>query len=435
MSRTFWVGFALLLGCGPGKVEDPWGPVVAQDIEIVVGDAIHPRVLQEYDGLYDDADLAAYVQQVGNRVTTSVQKHYPRPYKYRFYILNSSMVNIFPLLGGNIYLTRGLLSCCANEDQLAGILSHALIHASARHTARRFSQLMTIDALAKRIQEGRHLVTEPWQQAATWREMDQATLALFTIVHAHQFEDEADTHGVRILYEAGYNPRGVVQIHEAIEKRLADKPRWTPFRNTHPFSKERLEACDRTIKQYYPDGDRREFAAARFEKAAARLKAEQEAYDHYDRGCEALDKGNFTEAIDLLTKAAELKKTEALFFRSRGLAYHRMQNYKQADQDLTEALARSTSNESIYIHRAQARIRMSRFQEAIGDLVWACRLVKRPRTFYWLGDCYERSRDPARAAQAYRNCIALAGYSLEEDLPSNAPEEIAMAKRRLSNLK
>lgn len=435
MTRTFWAGLALLVGCGGAHGVDESTPLATETIEITVADAIHSRVLQEYDGLYGDADLSAYVQHVGSRVAAAVQKHYPRPYRYRFHILNTSMVNIFPMLGGHIYLTRGLVSACAHEDQLAAALSHALIHASARHTLRRLSAHVNLEPLAASIREGRHLVTEPWEHASTWRDMDRTTLALFAVAHAGDYEEQADTHGIRLLYEAGYHPRGMVQLHEAIQKRSDERPGWTPFRRTHPFSPDRLADCDRTIRQYYPDGDRREFAVARFEKATTQLKAEQEAYDHYDRGCEALDKGNFTKAVDRLTKAIELKKTEAVFFRSRGLAHFKLQNYTQADQDLTTALARSTVNESIYLHRAQARIRMSRFQESIDDLIWAGRLVKRPRTFFWLGDCYERARDAARARQAYRNCIALAGYPLEDDLPSNAPEEVATAKRRLSNLK
>ncbi len=423
MKHAFWVGCLILLSCGSTPQASEGSPIPDAD-EATLGDAIHGLLIQETDGLYVDRDLSSYVDQVGRRLVDVVQKHYARKLNFRFHILNTSGLDVIPSLGGNIYVTRGLIQACMNEDQLAAALAHGLVHSGAGHTGIRLTQELALGTLPQELRNPRLGIDEPHLNAATWRRLSRFTDFIVKHRYDRDIEENSDTLAFRVVYEAGYNPRAMIQFLETVERRPAGQ---TPFRSRHPGPGSRLADLEAVMKQYYAEADTREFNAHRFETTTTRIKAEREAYEAYDNGMAAVD-SDPARAAECFVKALEMKK-EAIFHRGLALAYFKAQNYKLAEQSYANGLALSTAIESLYAGRALARIRLSRFAEAIDDLKWAARLAKRPSTYFWMGDCAERSRDNVLAQRAYRNCVALAGYDSEP--PENAPSEIRMAWRRL----
>jgi predicted Zn-dependent protease len=421
---------AVLTAPSCGTPPKPPAGAVSESDEKTIGDAIHPILLQLLDGLYADADLSGYVARVGKRLEAVVHRHYPRAFRYEFHIINTSQVSLYPSLGGHVYLTRGLIALCMNEDQLAGALAHAMVHGAARHRAAACAHRLDLAPLAAAIRDGRYLLEDglpAW--ASTWRTLDQVATWILNLPFGRDQEEAADSVAIRVLYEASYNPRGLIQFFEAVEKTPA------PFRSLHAAAGDRIASAEKAIGLYYAEGARREFSAPRFEKAVERLRSEKEAYDAYDEGARALDRGDLTRAHEALSRAIESKKTEPLFFRTRGLAQLRAQNYRMAETDLTAGLAISKASESLYAARAEARMRLSRFGEALDDLAWAARMVKRPLTFYRLGECYERSNQRERARRSYLTCIALSGFGSDDEPPENAPEAARLAYRRLTQLR
>ena len=83
-------------------------------------------------GLYEDAALNAYVSRIGTQL---VQHAAPRPFQYEFQILDQMTPNAFSLPGGHIYLSRGLIALAQDDDELANVLGHEIIHAADRHAA------------------------------------------------------------------------------------------------------------------------------------------------------------------------------------------------------------------------------------------------------------------------------------------------------------
>src|SRR5262245_29877517 len=72
--------------------------------EIELGKKSDPQVRAQY-GVYNDAALQAYVQQVGK----DLAEHSHRPNLiYHFTVIDSDEVNAFALPGGYIYITRGI---------------------------------------------------------------------------------------------------------------------------------------------------------------------------------------------------------------------------------------------------------------------------------------------------------------------------------------
>jgi len=99
-------------------------------LEQDVGASSHGQIVSDLGGLYDDPEMAGYVDAVGQRI---VQVSDRQDIQYRFYILNHKVVNAMAVPGGYVYITRGMLQKLENEAQLAAVLGHELAHITKKH--------------------------------------------------------------------------------------------------------------------------------------------------------------------------------------------------------------------------------------------------------------------------------------------------------------
>ena len=94
--------------------------------EYYIGRAVAARVLSQYP-LYQNAKVTEYVNEVGQTVARKSAR--PNTFKgYHFAVLDTKELNAFACPGGTIFITRGLLVTCANEDELAAVLAHECSH-------------------------------------------------------------------------------------------------------------------------------------------------------------------------------------------------------------------------------------------------------------------------------------------------------------------
>lgn len=84
-------------------------------------------------GLLGDEALDDYVDGLGQRILRGLGT--PR-FDYTFRVVNEPQPNAFVLPGGFVFVTRGLLVLLNDEDELACLLGHEIIHAEQRHAAR-----------------------------------------------------------------------------------------------------------------------------------------------------------------------------------------------------------------------------------------------------------------------------------------------------------
>ena len=132
---TASVGAIALGGCqvAPGTGRDEFN-LLSPDEESKMGRDSHPQIIAQFGGAIEDPVLSAYVAGIGQtlaRVTETPAAD------FRFTVLDSDIVNAMALPGGYIYVTRGLLSLCGNEAELAGVVGHEIGHVLGRHSAQR----------------------------------------------------------------------------------------------------------------------------------------------------------------------------------------------------------------------------------------------------------------------------------------------------------
>ena len=170
--------------------------VISEEREVRLGRNASAAVPRAFGGLYDDAALQQYINDVGQKLVKVSDRDY---LQFSFQVVDSPILNAFALPGGFIYITRGLLAELENEAQLAAILGHEIGHVCARHSAVQLSealgyQIVTLAALAAGPNAG-EMVTV----AAT---LSQTMMSGYS----RQREFQADSMGLSYMYRAGYEP-------------------------------------------------------------------------------------------------------------------------------------------------------------------------------------------------------------------------------------
>ena len=175
------------------------------------------REIEAEMGIYDSPELTEYVAKVGRRL---VQQAPPRPFQYEFHIVDQMAPNAFSLPGGHIYVSRGLIALAQDDDELANVLGHEIIHAAERHAAAQ-------QELARR--------TNPFAMPF----FRLAKLAAYSRDH----ERAADRGGQMLAAKAGYDPAGLSRFLTHLdnaERLMIGYSRLTSYFDTHPGTTERV---------------------------------------------------------------------------------------------------------------------------------------------------------------------------------------------------
>jgi len=208
--------------------------------------------------LYPDSQIQQYVNTVG----TSVARYAGRPnLEWRFSVVNSKQINAFAVPGGYIYITQGLLFRMTNEAQLAGVLGHESGHIAQRHTVKQIGRTQTTQGLSSVVGIVGGFFGFGWAGDVTG-----AVGALSNMSYSREQEYEADTEGLKYMTQAGYNPKGIVQLMEILKSSGGGKGA-PEFLSTHPNPGNRVEYLTEAIqKEYFEAARSGELGEANFQR-------------------------------------------------------------------------------------------------------------------------------------------------------------------------
>jgi predicted Zn-dependent protease len=151
--------------------------------------------------VYDDPELQAYVNRVGQALATNSGK--PKQ-KFTFTVLDTEMINAFAAPGGYIYISRGILPYLENEEELAGVLGHEIAHVTAGHHFERGSANVTSKVLSTLA----YILTGSGDIA------DASTMYGAELIsgYGREQELEADGLGAEYMHKTGYDPQALLQV-------------------------------------------------------------------------------------------------------------------------------------------------------------------------------------------------------------------------------
>ncbi|MGD8329157.1 MAG: M48 family metalloprotease [Acidobacteriota bacterium] len=215
-------------------------PDSAAEQRVIEQGAQYDEVITAQYGVYDDDELDAYVDRVGEKIA-AVSEWPSLPWTFR--VLDSSAVNAFAIPGGYVYVTRGLLAYMNSEAELAGVLGHEAAHVTGRHAAeqQRRATLANVGLLLGSV------VSEDFATYGLQTGLAQTALSLTLLKYSRGQELESDEKGIGYAVAAGYDPSGIGSFFatlQALERERGGRgvPGWA---STHPQIDDRIERSER----------------------------------------------------------------------------------------------------------------------------------------------------------------------------------------------
>jgi predicted Zn-dependent protease len=369
--------------------------------EIRRGREYFPFALQQSGGVYRDAELNAYINEVGQRL--AAVSHRPA-LAYEFRVANTSTINAYALPGGPIAIHRGLLIALQNEAQLAAVLGHEIGHVAARHSVR----AVTRSALANLGLLGLGL-------AAASVGIDPSTAMVFgqipgALVLTHftrEDEREADRLGIQYMVRAGYDPAGAVQLHEIFMKQANRQASgWLEglFR-THPHSRERYEAAQAEAERLRAEGNGRPLKADRFAARTARLRERHQVYLLADEAERLLGRGMSQEAETKFREAIARDPRQAPFWTGLGAARLKRGDLPGAEETLRRAVSLDDEQFRAHYYLGVIASRQQVYGTAIEALGRSIELLPTRQAVYQKAVAHDALGQDAVAAAYYRSVL------------------------------
>ncbi|MEJ2671452.1 MAG: M48 family metalloprotease [Deltaproteobacteria bacterium] len=212
---------------------------ISDSEEYYIGRAVAARILTKYK-LEQNPELTMYVNEVGDAVARKSTRS--NPFRgYHFAVLNTDEINAFACPGGIIFVTRGLIKTCKNEDQLAAVLAHEVSHVAHRDginsiSKARWTKVFT--AMGKEAVSVYGGTTAASLVSLFEGSIDDVFQTIVVNGYSRQAEFAADAAAVKDLRRAGYDPTALVVVLNTMEAK--GKGKTSGIFKTHPPTCERL---------------------------------------------------------------------------------------------------------------------------------------------------------------------------------------------------
>lgn len=213
---------------------------ITDEEEYYIGRAVSALILSRYKTV-DDAAFTHYLNLVGMAVVYNSDR--PETYGgYHFTVLDSDEVNAMAAPGGFVFVTKGLLRRCADEETLAAILAHEVGHVAARHGLQSIKKSRLVDAFGVIGSTAASQLNSEELTKLTGLFEGALGDVLETLVgrgYDRKYEFEADELSVKFLAQTGYNPAGLAAFLTNMEQDKPSGPVAGWFK-THPSPADRL---------------------------------------------------------------------------------------------------------------------------------------------------------------------------------------------------
>ncbi|RLT44937.1 MAG: M48 family peptidase [Chloroflexi bacterium] len=219
--------------------------------EIALGLQAAPQMAQQYGGESPDRQLREMVERIGVRIVqgSNLQE---TGYQFDFHLLaDAQTVNAFALPGGQVFVTVGLLNLLQTEGELAGVLGHEIGHVVARHSAEHMAKAKLTEGLSGAAVMAAYDPDNP--NSVGVGQMAALVGQMVNMKFGRDDELESDKLGVRFIAAAGYDPRALIGVMEALAK-ASGGSRQPEFLSSHPNPENRVEKIQEAIAAEFPAG-------------------------------------------------------------------------------------------------------------------------------------------------------------------------------------
>lgn len=251
-----------------GKAFDAMKDITPEQ-EYYIGRSVGATVLKAYQP-YTEKTATDYVNLLGQAL--AMASDMPETFGgYHFLIMATDEINAFGAPGGLVFVSRGLIKCCKNEDMLAAVLAHEIGHVQNKHGLRAIKASRGTAVLTTAAAEaGKSFGGAELAQLTTAFEGTISDIAstMVNSGYARKLETQADEDAVTIMKRVGYNPTALKDMLLEMDKQLAHSK--GGFAKTHPDPKARIKDVETPINGSGPVVSPKA-RQERFNKALAQL--------------------------------------------------------------------------------------------------------------------------------------------------------------------
>lgn len=366
--------------------------LVSERQEIQIGEQQYQPARQSQGGLYYlDPGLQTYVDAVGQRLAAVSDRELP----YEFAVLDNPVPNAWALPGGKIAVNSGLLLYLHDEAELASVVGHEIVHAAAAHGAAQ----MTKGSLLGLGAQIAGVVSQQSGYGNLGGTAAQLGATAWMAKYSRGAELEADAYGMEYLARAGYDPWAAVSVQETfVELSKGRQPDFfSALFASHPPSPERVAANRDRARELGVKGERNPEA---YRRATAQLRADAPAYEAEKDALEALAENDPGTAIRHLDRALEIQPDASRFWELRGHAWALLEQWRNADDAFSSAIARNPGYFRPHLARGALRFQRDQHQAAERDLQRSRELLPTALASFYLGEI-ALAKGASREAEAY----------------------------------
>lgn len=186
------------------------------------------------------------VKRIGRRLESALTRNALLPYNFAL-VEDDTTINAFASAGGWAWVYTGILDMELDDDELASVLAHEMAHVDQKHCVHRIQHAAAVERIAG-IQAG---------------VLTQIGYSIVKYPFSKDEEIVADTVGVRLMYEAGFDPHGMLRFMDRMieienEEGIYDEPtdeidaflrEIDGYLTSHPHFRERREAVAQAIQR------------------------------------------------------------------------------------------------------------------------------------------------------------------------------------------
>jgi predicted Zn-dependent protease len=367
VQRLLWPAIIFLTGCAVNPVTGKNELMLLDETqEINMGAKQFEPTQQSQGGRYvSDPNLTRYVSEIGQRLARVADRSLP----YEFVIIDDSTPNAWALPGGKIAVNRGLLTKLNSEAELAAVLSHEIVHAAARHSAKSIERGMLLSSV---IGVASSAID---QNAGNYGRIfdNGAQLGAQFIVSSYgrEAELESDAYGMIYMMRAGFDPEAAVSLQETfVQLSKGQSNNWLDgMLASHPPSQERVENNRRTA-QRLKQAARQDLILGfdRYQSKLNRLSQRSPAYSQTQTALIALQERDLSKAQSDIEAALEQTQSEAQIHSAAGQIAMARQEFRQAQQHFSAAIKINPNHFRYFLGRGLAAKALKQNDPARTDL-------------------------------------------------------------------
>lgn len=234
-------------------LSSPANAIVSKSEQYQIGYSVMLQMRQERQ-TFDDPETSEYVQELGQRLASQSTDGGG---DFHYVVLRSDQFNSFAVSGGFVFIFTEVLLASQTESELAGIAAHETAHITQNHLARGLQEqqqasMTSLAAMLATILLGA-LGGGGGDAIEGGIVASQGLAAQQMINYTRSQEAEADRVGIQYLAAAGFDPEGLADIFERVERQRGIQDSWVPaILIDHPVDADRIAEARERAAQFPP---------------------------------------------------------------------------------------------------------------------------------------------------------------------------------------